>query len=1037
MFSVNTKTDYKSLELSSSMKLCALFSFVLLIILIIYHLCFYWSVGHLYLLAIAAFVNLIPIIDVFIISKLSVIERLKKLKDKNNFFMMKDIELARKSHHRVTDLNDGRRLKRTADVEKRVREYLLNLRAHRTNPFSAVKCSSYSRNKLNVNSSDTVLKDKEIAYHLLKIKDNSTDFIVDKHEDTDRVYIGRGYEFTPDHARLLKKLLEKGLTPLRKIGSGSSQIQNLSKRKDDLFIKTSALSGHTLIFGTTGSGKTKLFELLISQAIERNEVVIVIDPKGDLALKHKMARICEASLRSKDFSVLDLKTLENTTRPFDLFASNPSPSAIADRLCTLMKNKANDHDPFADYAYDAIRASIIATTDLNQPITLLNIKRNIRQECFFEALLLSLVRATLKSQDKKSAIYLLRVLKGLGHATILHERLYELAGIYDKEKLNSEGTNDQMTQLLSEFGCNSSLAELMKVSTGSEVLQASFADGESKNCSKKCDEKDNEAITANDKLQQKDGSSVQDKEQKAESVSCENSSDGNSKCAAKKVTRRTSKMDASKVTDNQEPSTISAKKSTKSTSKKPAKPKALSISAKVQILSQYYRYFLENTSMRFDQNIDLLLRQSCLNPEYYLKITAGIGPILNVLSNDGIEDVICASGNNLTFREIYIKNKVMYCSIPSMSNSSLTKYVGRLLLADLCSFASNINAQEKSKKNDLNADDTGNSKLSFNEPNDEITVNHKEMQDQFKHRVNYHKSEYGESSESAESQRQPDKSLRIEQKIEQNTEDMSDKAEYNQSNTREDHKNIEDATIKSEDILGNNSSDNKDYADPFFEEYEKSNVYSDNYLSSLTKNLCPSVVQKILKEQDDRRKRIACDSYKKHDLEPKRHVKTDYLKLPVRRRVNIFIDEASEIVNEPMLQLLNKSRSAGFAITVATQTFADLATRCGSAEAAKQLIGNCNNLISLRVGDDDTAAILSSSLPSTTYQGYNTSIGTNSDSSSLNIKDTTTRSTSSTEDSIFPPSVMLCMPNFEYVAKLSDGRFVKGVFPYLAEVDGA
>ncbi len=43
--------------------------------------------------------------------------------------------------------------------------------------------------------------------------------------------------------------------------------------------------GHSLIVGTTGSGKTRMFDILISQAILRGEAVIIIDPKGDKEMR--------------------------------------------------------------------------------------------------------------------------------------------------------------------------------------------------------------------------------------------------------------------------------------------------------------------------------------------------------------------------------------------------------------------------------------------------------------------------------------------------------------------------------------------------------------------------------------------------------------------------------------------------------------------------------------------------------------------------------------------------------------------------------
>ena len=46
--------------------------------------------------------------------------------------------------------------------------------------------------------------------------------------------------------------------------------------------------GHTLVLGTTRVGKTRLAELLIAQDIQRGDVVIVFDPKGDVELLRRV-----------------------------------------------------------------------------------------------------------------------------------------------------------------------------------------------------------------------------------------------------------------------------------------------------------------------------------------------------------------------------------------------------------------------------------------------------------------------------------------------------------------------------------------------------------------------------------------------------------------------------------------------------------------------------------------------------------------------------------------------------------------------------
>ena len=81
------------------------------------------------------------------------------------------------------------------------------------------------------------------------------------------------------------------------------------------------------------------------------------------------------------------------------------------------------------------------------------------------------------------------------------------------------------------------------------------------------------------------------------------------------------------------------------------------------------------------------------------------------------------------------------------------------------------------------------------------------------------------------------------------------------------------------------------------------------------------------------------------------------------RFVNIFIDEASEVTNEQLIQLLNKGRGAGFRLFVATQTLADYAARTGSADVASMLVGNMNTTIMLRTVDPDTQEKMSVRMP--------------------------------------------------------------------------
>ena len=150
----------------------------------------------------------------------------------------------------------------------------------------------------------------------------------------------------------------------------------------------------------------------------------------------------------------------------------------------------------------------------------------------------------------------------------------------------------------------------------------------------------------------------------------------------------------------------------------------------------------------------------------------------------------------------------------------------------------------------------------------------------------------------------------------------------------------------------------------------------------------------------------------------------------LKGRVCVFIDEASELACEAMVQLLNKSRGAGFSVTIATQTIADLEARGGGHAQAMQIVGNCNTLISMRITDEQTAGAVTSSLISTKELKRQVSEGFSGAQGSVSAN-TASRGALSTEIPLFPPSALTLLPDFEYVARLADGRFVKGRIPLI------
>jgi conjugal transfer pilus assembly protein TraD len=150
------------------------------------------------------------------------------------------------------------------------------------------------------------------------------------------------------------------------------------------------------------------------------------------------------------------------------------------------------------------------------------------------------------------------------------------------------------------------------------------------------------------------------------------------------------------------------------------------------------------------------------------------------------------------------------------------------------------------------------------------------------------------------------------------------------------------------------------------------------------------------------------------------------------RPVNLFVDEAAEVINDPCIQLLNKGRGARIRMAIATQTFADFSARTGSEAKARQILGNVNNLIALRVMDAETQEYITDNLPKTRLKYIMRTQGVSTHSSnpamfSGNLGERLMEE----EGDLFAPQLLGQLPDLHYIAKLSGGRIVKGRLPIL------
>lgn len=151
-------------------------------------------------------------------------------------------------------------------------------------------------------------------------------------------------------------------------------------------------------------------------------------------------------------------------------------------------------------------------------------------------------------------------------------------------------------------------------------------------------------------------------------------------------------------------------------------------------------------------------------------------------------------------------------------------------------------------------------------------------------------------------------------------------------------------------------------------------------------------------------------------------------------KVAIFIDECSELATEPMVQMLNKARGAGFRMTIASQTIADFTEKLGSKAAQERVLANVNMLMALRTLDTETQKFFSDRCGTTTVQLAERSSSTSATSQGLltSAKTNSTR-VKETEVPLLATSILGALPTCHFFGLLSGGYVVKGQIPILVD----
>ncbi|WP_419585664.1 helicase HerA-like domain-containing protein, partial [Thiolapillus sp.] len=154
---------------------------------------------------------------------------------------------------------------------------------------------------------------------------------------------------------------------------GSGWIHGVGFKEEPVHIPIGNFGVHTLIAGTTGAGKTRMLDLLVTQAIALGDAVLIIDPKSDVDLKNSAKRACDYLGRGNDFTYFNPAFPEKSIRLNPLKAWNRS-TEVANRIAALIPSESggNVFKAFSQMVLDKVIQGMLAA---RMEPTLLKIRR--------------------------------------------------------------------------------------------------------------------------------------------------------------------------------------------------------------------------------------------------------------------------------------------------------------------------------------------------------------------------------------------------------------------------------------------------------------------------------------------------------------------------------------------------------------------------------------------------------------------------------------------------------------------------------------
>ena len=192
--------------------------------------------------------------------------------------------------------------------------------------------------------------------HMQRFRDSQSD---DARQFVRRIALPQWIETTLRKATRLTRSTPSFL-PL----SGMPELHGVEPRESDVWMDVADRVGHMLVIGTTRVGKTRFAELLIAQDIERGDVVLVFDPKGDSDLLRRVYGEAKRCGREQDFRMFHLGYPQHSSR-YNAIGRFSRVTEVATRIANQLPSEGNSA-AFKEFAWRFVNIIAGALVELRR-----------------------------------------------------------------------------------------------------------------------------------------------------------------------------------------------------------------------------------------------------------------------------------------------------------------------------------------------------------------------------------------------------------------------------------------------------------------------------------------------------------------------------------------------------------------------------------------------------------------------------------------------------------------------------------------------